>query len=167
MGYTHYWDRNVKPEPKEAFGRLLLDARRITDVAKAEGIELTGWSGDPADGEMELNEGCIRLNGLHDESHETFHWPAVAEPEEWQLPREDGSIFTFCKTARKPYDAVVGSLLIRAKLHYGDSIRVSSDGEGEWGTSEGYWSWDDVRDFYRTVFGEEPVMPFEPEEVDA
>lgn len=43
-------------------------------------------------------------------------------------PDEDGYYFNFCKTARKPYDFFVCAVLILAKIHFGDRIKVSTDG---------------------------------------
>jgi hypothetical protein len=65
--------------------------------------------------------------------------------------------FDFCKTARKPYDAVVTACLILLKQTYGDAVEVSSDGS---------WSeWQDGRDLYAKVFGVEARAPFEDETV--
>ena len=67
-------------------------------------------------------------------------WPDL----KWYEDRK--FIFSFCKTAMKPYDAYVKAILIRAKLHYGELIRVSSDGD---------WSdWEKGRKICRDIFGE-------------
>ncbi|MCJ1461382.1 hypothetical protein MMC28_011764, partial [Mycoblastus sanguinarius] len=63
----------------------------------------------------------IALNGWED-SH---------EPSELNPTLGD---FTFCKTARKPYDETVTAILIRAKFRAGSGIMISSDGDWEeWG----------------------------------
>lgn len=154
MGYTHYWYRK-DPEPADAYGRLALDAKRIFEQAEQEGIVLVheyDRSTPPT-----ANEGEIWFNGKGDDGHETFVWPAeTPELRPYQTDTGEGS-FTFCKTARKPYDAVVGALLIRAKLHYGASVAVSSDG---------WWDgdWDEPRAFYARTFGEAAPCPLEKEE---
>lgn len=176
MGYTHYWERSIADEPKEAFGRFAMDALAIIAKAKEIGIDLADWDGN---GQPTVNEGEVRLNGRNgvaswgkleayvgaadatepspDGSHETFAWPAKAEVKEWQRAElfEEGQAFDFCKTARKPYDAVVCALLIAAKDHYGASLRVSSD--GTWGGS-GYehvrWvEWLAGRELYELALG--------------
>lgn len=42
--------------------------------------------------------------------------------------KSDGYYFRFCKTARKPYDFFVCCVLILAKIHFGDKIRIRTDG---------------------------------------
>lgn len=150
MGYTHYWERNVSVENKEQYGKLALDAKKIVEFAKAKGIKIADWEGQILDGN-EWTESRFDLNGYRDESHETFIWQAqVAEPS--FMPNE-GYSFDFCKTARKPYDCVVTAILCRAKYHYGDSIKISSDG---------YWAdWKSGRDLYEEVFGESAECPFD------
>ena len=84
------------------------------------------------------------------ESNESFIWKAIVR--EPSFMPNDGWSFDFCKTAWKPYDCVVTAILCRAKYHYGDSIKVSSDG---------YWSdWQTGRDLYEEVFGESAECPF-------
>jgi hypothetical protein len=62
-------------------------------------------------------------------SYETFHFPPVLEPHEWQTPDKDGLWFEFCKTAFRPYDLAVTAFLVVAKRHLRDRIKVHSDGE--------------------------------------
>jgi hypothetical protein len=38
-------------------------------------------------------------------------------------------IFGFCKTAQKPYDVCVVACLILAKIHFGNDVKITSDGE--------------------------------------
>ncbi len=45
-----------------------------------------------------------------------------------RVPSDD---FAFCKTARKPYDPVVVSILVAARDIAPDAIRISSDGGDE------------------------------------
>ena len=121
MGYTHYWQATAVEPDREAYGRTLLDAKLIVEEAINQGIRLAGPNGK---GEPELTEGRIRLNGVApDEHHESFRFNPVPEG------------FSFCKTREtvRPYDAVVTAILIRAKVHYGNAIEVSSDGDWvEW-----------------------------------
>jgi hypothetical protein len=84
-------------------------------------------------------------------SHETFTWKALPTQVEWR--KDEPEIFDFCKTAQKPYDAVVTAILIRAKEIYGSCVSISSDGD---------WSeWQDGRNLYEAVFGEVAQCPFD------
>jgi len=62
--------------------------------------------------------------------------------------------FSFCKTAMRPYDAVVTAILIRAKTIYGSCAIISSD--GDWETD-----WQEGRRLYEAVFGEVAPCPME------
>lgn len=58
---------------------------------------------------------------MEEDSHESF------------VIANEATEFTFCKTARKPYDAVVCAVLILAKAYFGKNIEISSDGDwAEW-----------------------------------
>jgi len=57
----------------------------------------------------------VRFNGVGDNAHETF-----------VFSKNIG--FNFCKTQRKPYDAVVCACLATAIEIFGSNINVSSDG---------------------------------------
>jgi hypothetical protein len=65
----------------------------------------------------------------------------------------ENEIFEFCKTAYKPYDAVVTAVLIRAKEIYGTVVEIYSDGNWD--------EWRAGRDLYERVFGEVAKCPFE------
>ena len=65
---------------------------------------------------------------------------------------KDGNVFNFCKTARKPYDAVVTSILKYLYFNFPDHFKIDSDGDMEaiisgpyYPTPEGY-----VYSFYDT-----------------
>ena len=146
MGYTHYWERNPEAEASDAYGRLALDIQKIVKAAQAAGIALGDGFGE---NEPIFNEGHISFNGYGEESYETFFWPAIPEIQDWRA--EGALIFNFCKTAMKPYDAVVTASLIRAKDIYGDAILVHSDGDWD--------DWQEGRRLYEAVFGAEAVKP--------
>jgi len=152
MGYTHYWYRNLasqdQPHIKESYGALSLDIKRICEVAATMGIKLGGAHGEPGT-KPKFTESITSFNGLDEESHESFVWPAKAEQPDYR--QGEPSAFDFCKTAHKPYDAVVTASLIRAKHYYGDEVDISSDGE---------WSeWSAGRDLYQMVFNEPATNP--------
>ncbi|MDE2026908.1 MAG: hypothetical protein KGJ11_00025 [Candidatus Omnitrophica bacterium] len=78
-------------------------------------------------------------------SHETFYFPRIQPSDSYTIDKisyidKDGNpvyndpaivglYFDFCKTAFKPYDLAVITILIIAKRHLKDFIFVSSDGQ--------------------------------------
>ena len=151
MGYTHY---NYRPRKNAGsaymYGKLALDAKAICEHAYTIGIKLGDWSGENGTS-PQFTEGEFSLNGIDDMSHETFTWKALPTQVEWR--KDEPEIFDFCKTAQKPYDAVVTAILIRAKEIYGSCVSISSDGD---------WNeWKDGRDLYEAVFGQVAECPFD------
>lgn len=132
MGYTHYWYRKPKL-PKDKFDAFVADVRVILDACKAKGI-LVQYEFDDAK-PAELTDKCVRFNGVGNDGHETFVIDldfGKSKPSS----QEEGREFDFCKTAYKPYDLAVTACLVAAKHHFGDDIKVSSDGEEQdWGNA--------------------------------
>lgn len=60
-------------------------------------------------------------------SYETFAIDATEKQVEWRKGEKE--IFGFTKTAYRPYDLTVTACLIAFKHHFGDVVKVSSDGE--------------------------------------
>jgi hypothetical protein len=157
MGYTHYTYRpRNNAGSAYMFGKLALDAKTICDYANANGIRIRNGNGE---GEPEFTEFYFSINGDasafssegRDLAHETFYWAGIPTQSEWR--KDEPDFFEFCKTAYKPYDAVVTAILIRAKSIYGSCVRISSDGE---------WSeWQAGRDMYEAIFGEVAECPFD------
>ena len=142
MGYTHYWYRKPELNTAEQYGRLALDAKLLFAEAKNRGLKIADWYGETLDAH-ELSEGRISFNGWRDESHESFIWDAIPTLKDWD---DNGETFDFCKTAHKPYDQLVTAMLLRAKYHYGDAVRLASDGFLD--------NWILGVNLYETVFGE-------------
>ncbi|PWY88897.1 hypothetical protein BO94DRAFT_545968 [Aspergillus sclerotioniger CBS 115572] len=141
MGYTHYYqvgDKN-SPEWKAAWPKLVRDAQRIIDH---DHVPLTG----PTENDDEETvtpplvdevEG-IYLNGAYDGGHE----PLIIQ---CRQHRSSG----FTKTARKPYDTVVGCILLRAFMLAPTQFYVGSDG---------FWEeWKDARDLYASLWPGEAI----------
>lgn len=157
MGYTHYWRRTVA-RPDGAYPALVADTERIIAAVEDLGISICGPSGDH---DPVLASWEIAFNGTstNDRWHESFRWPSdpvdklrtevlirtmegdtTDDPyvgslcDEMDRLMRGGRDFSSCKTARKSYDLAVCAVLIRAKVHYGDAVWISSDGtwEGEW-----------------------------------
>lgn len=132
MGYTHYFDhkRDFTDAEWSLIQSLTLHAidKLPATTASAGGYHSDdplrirdGWGkGDPV-----INSEEIIFNG--DESdgmdHEGFMLTKHTDPDE----------FTFCKTARKPYDLLVTTVLLIANHVAPDALTYSSDGtEDDW-----------------------------------
>lgn len=113
MGYTHYID-GVK-----ATSELAESAKRIVDVAEAEGIVTYGVYDD----EPRIDEHCISIAGDGGED--------LTIVDDWLAQRTRSRLsryhsFRFTKTNRRPYDAIVCAILIAAMTQGQDGF--SSDG---------------------------------------
>ncbi len=102
-----------------------------------------GWG----EGNPEITDTLIRLNG--DESsglaHETFMlkiFDMSGYRSQAEIAKE--GTFSFCKTARKPYDFVVCVGLMIAKHHLGSDFKISSDGN--------LADWQSAIDYYEQLF---------------
>jgi hypothetical protein len=151
MGYTHYWYRTYA-EPRDAYGRLAVDAQRIIDVAAlAFDIHLNDWRGEPFEpGCGPVTEGEIRFNGVRGHSCETFCWPAIAERTDWTFNPERS--FNCTKTRMQPYGAVLCAILLRA-LQYYDDLEVTSDGDID------DPQWQLAAEIYRATFDTDVTWP--------
>lgn len=131
MGYTHYFRQNEQVS-QEQWNEFQKDAEVLITFAQTDlGIVLIS---NDKNGVI-INNERINLNG--DESkgldHETFY-----------LSQDDGS-FNFCKTAYKPYDLVVCSLLLLADHYMRGCYEISSDG--------GLEGWKDSMKLNAKLFG--------------
>ena len=157
MGYTHYWYRPIKNAGSAyMFGKLSLDAKTIIKQAESEGIRIRNGNGEF---EPDFNEAYFSINGDashyiegRDLAHETFMWHGML-PIQPNHRKDEPEYFAFCKTAMKPYDAVVGAILIRAKIIYGSCVRISSD--GDW-----HGDWSECTELYERTFDEIAPCPF-------
>ena len=116
MGYTHYWS-NSRPFTDTEWALIAQKSREILGHAQDRlGIAISE--------EYDINripvvtDSEIRFNGYADEGHETFM--ITREPTE----------FSFCKTARKPYDVAVVAILQLCGV-YCTSVDWRSDGTRE------------------------------------
>jgi hypothetical protein len=112
MGYTQYW-KIRKSFTDAAWTSFTNDVKSLfasTKIPLAGAFGTTGTT-------PEVNHGVVSFNGVEDDSHETCQITKSA------------CDFEFCKTAHKPYDAVVVAVLKLARK-YNPSTELSSDGEG-------------------------------------
>lgn len=116
MGYTHY----IKPKRayKEDRSELVRDIEAVYAQALVAGIELAEEYDIP-DNQPVVTNKEIRFNGVGDIGHETFHVDMDTD--------NDG--FLFCKTARKPYDAVVVAVMVLLHHHDPDWAEFVTDGD--------------------------------------
>jgi len=135
MGYTHYFAfskpkgvkaKDIERRYRSAIKECAIIALFWNEYCKHSGDDesrLSGYTAHTKPGEY----GGIELNGKGDNAHESFNLREhFAENEA-----------SFCKTARKPYDAVIVACLALLKYRLGDAITVSSDGKAidwEYGT---------------------------------
>lgn len=116
MGYTHYFKNLTSNVP---FAEAVED---IVSAAEKHGIVIRG--GDGYEPTPVFRSDVIWLNGDGEEGldYESF----------WVPGKADG--FNFCKTARKPYDAVVVASLVWAIVNETDGWEnIGSDGKwGDW-----------------------------------
>lgn len=168
IGYTHYWYRN-KDFTQKQWEKICIETLDIV-VKHCDRNRITlAWEYDvPAElqptlfgGEKwgpkvpQVDNEVIRFNGWKENGHETF---LVEREVPSQGFAENGDHFSFCKTARKPYDMAVCLVLLSMKRHSPDSIRIGSD--GEWDDE-----WKGVREVYKKLFDVEVECPFDQAEV--
>lgn len=179
MGYTHYWEYRPDTDGfKEGFLRLQMDTMKIVNSAQEmNGVwnvmrvkySPEDWTVKELSHDICDEGGTITFNGVapdltyRDEwAHETF-WMNVDPISQFQgddslsirkraeYEKENHSWWDFCKTAQKPYDAVVTAVLLRA-VDLLPLFGVGSDGDWE--------DWLNGRLLYRQAFGQEPRNPF-------
>ena len=129
IGYTSYFQQQREITDKE-WTAICKDARKIIKTAIASGIPLA-WDYDELGKKPEVSKELIRFNGIAANGHETFYLPRVME----SGYRGDKYRFNFCKTARKPYDQVVGAILLSMHEHAPGAWDIASDGgveDEEW-----------------------------------
>ncbi|KAJ5587218.1 uncharacterized protein N7459_002983 [Penicillium hispanicum] len=147
--YTHYYGVRKKDsqEWQSAWPQLVEDVPKIIE---ASGIQISGPSQerDVVTPPLADTQEGIHLNGVGEDSYESF------------VIDKSGSK-RFCKTARRPYDLVVTTVLLRAKTLAPNDFNLSSDGfwEEEWG---------DTRRIYGQLWPDEyPQRPWNEEDEEA
>lgn len=108
MGYTHYWkvENDFEVEDWKELCKL---SRKIISLSSVP----VQFEDDDNKAPL-INNQLIRFNGVGVDGHETFMLSRQAQD------------FSFCKTARKPYDEIVTAILYAASSSYDFSF--TSDG---------------------------------------
>ena len=101
-------------------------------------------AGGDGTGEPKFTDDIIIFNGENkdDMSHETFVMERQSEGR-----AENGLIFEFCKSARKPYDLMVKISMLRLKHHF-PQTEISCDGGAE--------DWKQAKEIYKKAFKTTP-----------
>ena len=127
MGYTHYQTQKRR-HTNAQWATILTDVAAILkDVQHVQNIPLADGSGEPGT-QPELGPDHIWFNGPGEDAHETFVINRLVAPlEDWMGKDRRG--WSFCKTARKPYDLAVTACLCYLETVIG-THSVTSDGTG-------------------------------------
>lgn len=104
---------------------FLEDVRKVLAKSPAK-IQFEYDRPDP----IVADDDMIRFNGVQENGHETF-----------LLRRAPHDHFDFCKTNRKPYDTTVVACLLVAKRHFGNWVRLHSDGDWDENPKEYRGGW--------------------------
>lgn len=150
MGYSHSWTLK-RDLTKDEIASMRAIVCTLATLANAENSKIPHICRDYGDefftavtkpdgqllGEIHFN-GCDADGEQPEElMHETFVFNTTAHS-------------TFCKTAQKPYDAVVCAFLIHAKHLLDDDIEVRSDGNPE--------DWEKAVEIYEDLFEIRPTI---------
>jgi len=113
-GYSHRWSMN-RDFTLQEWAKLIRVAKKIVrEAMKRDGIPIRGPMGS---GRPTFTSNDISLNGDRDVGDDF---------ESFDLSREQYN--DFCKTGRRPYDAVVVSILAYIKRNIPDVLEIQSDG---------------------------------------
>ena len=144
MGFTHYFGH--KKTSKINWALIVEDCKKLR-VKLPKDIYIDGCFAHP---EAQFTDKIIHFNG----SDKDFKWEQREKGESpenrhetFVLKQEGSNGFTFCKTARKPYDLLVCACLLVYKHHSPKTMELSSDGESE--------DWADAEKFVKDVLGYE------------
>ena len=119
MGYTHYITHESQFTSDE-WKVVRKDVIAILKTAQADGLKIGNACGEKEiTSEEAVGETEICFDGLGVDSCETFAINRIAE--EW----------SFCKTARTPYDIAVTAILAYLEHNHPDKISIGSDGDAD------------------------------------
>jgi hypothetical protein len=162
MSYSHYYRRPETFDKKkwkdftkelETLAKNLPERSITASCSYKEPIIICGWNEETGeydrakpiicdggetvafDGEGKLGHESLVIERKLPEEHKKYHCPDM----------ETGLYFSFCKTARKPYDTMVCLALISMKRWFMHKVVVSSDGDRE--------EWQPALDLYYKLTG--------------
>lgn len=113
MGYTHYWEAPAQELNDDQWAHIAIVAGAAIEEAKRGDIKVA-YEYDQPDRAPLITSETVRFNGVGDEGHETF------------MVRRNDPVWQFCKTAAKPYDVIVCTILLAMQAV---GFKIESDGE--------------------------------------
>lgn len=140
MGYTHYYEAK-RSFTDDEWKKIMEFSKKVIGKAKERDIKI-----DPCgNATIPVSETAISLNGdlehPDDLGHETFYLPK--EKDRW----------SFCKTARKPYDLVVTTILWYLLEEYPEVMgETGSDGDME--GNDYPEEWNPAKELYKEIMEE-------------
>ena len=123
MGYTQYI--YSKPELEVVKWKEYTDG--VSKILALDTKNILAREYDDTSKKPEINSNYVIFNGKEDKGHETFMFSRVTKVADYLSNKKMS--FSFCKTARKPYDKFVVACLIYAKIVFGKDVKISSDGD--------------------------------------
>jgi hypothetical protein len=141
MGYTHYWYREQELSA-DAMEHITADFSRIIKnlPVEAEIVDMPEYWNAPGDiafaGKNGTGESMIfcRVSSA-----------GCITPDRAREPWKAGKCFESCKTGMLPYDLAAASLLIIAKKHLPEDVRIFSDGSSD--------KWEQASGLCRRILG--------------
>lgn len=132
MGYTHYFTA-VRDITEEEWDKIVYATWKLYDNLP-DGVEVFGVDGnhDPHKEVPIVDTETIHFNGnpAKDEDHEDFLLYKKGFSQAQQIHPGDGHpLFNFCKTAEKPYDLLVCSVLTVVNYYAPGAYEIKSDGD--------------------------------------
>ena len=130
-GYTNYWEQSEDFTSSE-WSKIVRVTKAVIKKAEKHGIIIRdGWG----KGKPVVNNKEISLNGDAENNldHETFY-----------ITKKLKDDWSFTKTARKPYDAVVATILVGIQKIAPKKFKPSADGSlrvggiNKWSSKSGY-----------------------------
>lgn len=129
MGYTIYWKTKPKAKITQEEARLIVS--RIKNLVEENPTIIKYDFIDSVD------EDNINFNGIEEGGHETFCFYTDFSNNKREEYKNDDVVlrgvikFSFCKTARKPYDRFVKLALMIIQDVTGNKLKISQDGFNE------------------------------------
>ncbi|KAF3918483.1 hypothetical protein ABW21_db0204552 [Orbilia brochopaga] len=136
LHYGHYWIGSIKATPD-----FLRDIAAVIHT----GSSVIPLAGEHGHGAAIINKSQIRFNGFGTDGGQGLI--LKLHPED----ADDDISAGQCITERKPYDAIVGAVLLVCSNHF-SKFTLCSD--GDWNRE-----WVAARDLYFNVFSEEAKRP--------
>ena len=125
MGYTHYWYKKSEL-PQDKWDAFTKEVKELLIEGFSSGI--LSLENDSPQLVPKAGKNEVQFNGRGSDGCETFYFDRKQHKGVWSEMNEDGLYFNFCKTNYRPYDEYVVGVLKLAREHFGDDIKLSSDG---------------------------------------